>query len=209
MAIFSNFDGLIDVTAISLGAVLGSLIGSLITLAIRRWLTKRDAAEAREASKKEFALSLHVRFNSVEVLKARTEAEKLMVRNTGKHLYDLKADRDTDLGAFWMVAREYEFLGIAIEEEMADKEIVAKYFGEIFSYWNLHFRTVYAGTGFSIVQRLNSLERFFEKHHTAETLEKFRQNSMGEINRLRSEADLHEFDFDKASEHHEVAVHKS
>ncbi|MEM6486889.1 MAG: hypothetical protein AAF677_01245 [Pseudomonadota bacterium] len=198
MAVFSNLDGLVDVTAISLGAVLGSLIGSLITLAIRRWLTKLDAAEAREASKKEFALSLHVRFNSAEVLKARAEAEKLMVRNTGKHLYDLKADKDTDLGAFWMVAREYEFLGIAIEEEIADEEIIAKYFGEIFSYWNLHFRTAYAGTGFSILQRLDSLEKFFKKHHTAETLEKFRRSSIGEINRLRGEADLPEFDFDKA-----------
>lgn len=191
-----SFLSIFDVTAISLGAVMGSLMGSLITLGIRRWLARRDAAAALEARKKDFALSLHSRFNSAEVLKAREEAERLMIRHTGAHLFALKSDADAKVSALWMVAREYEFLSIVIEERAIDERIIAQYFVEIFVYWNLHFDTIYDNTDFVIVKRLKSLEAFFRKHHDASVLATFRQRSIDEVNRLRNEAGLGAFVFD-------------
>ena len=154
----------------AISGLIGGLVVVLFGFILRRYYANKDAEQLRNFRKLEFTLDLHTRFNSGEVLKARGCAEDFVLTYPGKRFSDL---RSTDNVHFpWLVAREYEFLSIAVQEKMVDRDIVAKYFFEIFMYWKQHFQQGYKGEKFELVTNLKELDKFFKEH--AKTSEKYK-----------------------------------
>jgi hypothetical protein len=189
--------GIVDLGTISLGAVIGTIIGGLVSFFIRRNFEKKDQAREQARGQKKFAIDLVSRFNSNEVLKARELAENFLLKHTGEKFQDIRSE-DPGLSSVWLVTREYEFLSLAIEEELIDRDVAAKYFFEIFMYWNQHFRFGFAGENFEVVRRLRYLEEVFKSHpYTQPLFEQMDEKQQKHINRLRQANRLPTFDFSK------------
>jgi hypothetical protein len=191
----SEAQGFFSLGQVSIGALVGSIIGALIAFFVRRGFAKADEKELAQHRRKETAIELHDRFNSSEVLKARAEAEKFLLEHVGKKFQDIPGT-DTRINSVWLVAREYEFMSIAISEELADGDIVAKYAFEIFVYWLQHFRCGFAGEKFDTIARIKALEEFFRKHlSTKNRWQEMEQRQRRHINRLLKAAGKTEFEF--------------
>ena len=117
--------GFFSLGQVSFGALIGSIVGALIAFFVRRKFAKADEKELAQHRRKETAIELHDRFNSSEVLKARADAENFLLEHVGEKFQDIHGE-DTRINSVWLVAREYEFMSIAISEKLADGDIVAK-----------------------------------------------------------------------------------
>lgn len=182
---------------ISFGALIGGIIVAAINFFIRRFFAKKDEQEIRSFRRREFTLELHARFNSNEVMKARADAEQFLLNNIGKNCQDPDLREETS-NAVWLVAREYEFLSIVLEEEIVDKNLVAKYFFEIFIYWDQHFEYWFNGENFEIISRLKFLNDFFiENNFTSNRHAEMKVRQQKHINKLlemRNKTTYFEFD---------------
>lgn len=194
----ADASGFLSLGQVSLGAVAGSILGALVAFFVRRHYSKKDEKERTEHRRKETAIELHDRFNSAEVLTARAEAEKFLLEHVGEKFQDITVD-DPRLNSVWLVAREYEFMSIAIQEDIADKNIVAKYAFEIFVYWLQHFRFGFKGEQFDTVARIKTLEDFFREHSSTKARwEEMEERQRNHINRLLTAAGKPRFDFSTA-----------
>lgn len=183
---------------VSIGAVVGSFLGALAAFFVRRYFAKKDETELADHRRKETAIELHDRFNSAEVLKARAEAEKFLLEHTGERFQDIAGD-DHRINSVWLVAREYEFMSIAIDEGIADKNIVAKYAFEIFVYWLQHFRFGFKDEKFDTVARIRAFEDFLRQHpSTKDRWRAMEDRQRKHLNRLLKAGGKREFDFSKA-----------
>lgn len=185
---------------VSIGAVVGSFLGALAAFFVRRYFAKKDENELADHRRKETAIELHDRFNSSEVLKARADAEKFLLQHTGEKFQEIKGD-DQRINSVWLVAREYEFMSIAIDEGIADKNIIAKYAFEIFVYWLQHFRFGFKGEQFDTVARIKALEDFFKQHSsTKDRWKAMEERQRRHINRLLASTGRPKFDFSQADD---------
>ena len=192
--------GFFSLGQVSFGALIGSIIGGLIAFFVRRSFAKADEKQLAKHRRKEAAIELHDRFNSSEVLKARADAEDFLLQHVGQKFQDIRGT-DPRINSVWLVAREYEFMSIAISEELADADIVAKYTFEIFVYWLQHFRFGFAGEKFDTVARIKQLEDFFRKHHsTKDRWDEMEEKQRQHINRLLEAAGKQNFDFSKGAD---------
>lgn len=182
---------------VSFGALIGSIIGALIAFFVRRGFAKADEKELANHRRKETAIELHDRFNSSEVLTARADAEDFLLQHVGQKFQDIRGT-DKRINSVWLVAREYEFMSIAISENLADGDIVAKYAFEIFVYWLQHFRCGFAGEEFDTILRIKALENFFKYHpSTSARWSAMEERQRNHINRLLTASGNFEFDFSR------------
>lgn len=189
--------GFFSLGQVSFGALIGSIVGALIAFFVRRKFAKADEKELAQHRRKETAIELHDRFNSSEVLKARADAENFLLEHVGEKFQDIRGE-DTRINSVWLVAREYEFMSIAISEKLADGDIVAKYAFEIFVYWLQHFKCGFADEKFDTVARIKELEEFFKKHpSTKDRWQEMEERQRSHINRLLKAANKPEFDFSR------------
>lgn len=183
---------------VSFGALFGTLVGALVAFFIRRYFAKKDESELASKRLRETAIELHDRFNSKEVLEARAEAEEFLLGHVGEKFTNIRGE-DKRIKSVWLVAREYEFLSVAIEEKIADEDLIAKYAFEIFVYWLQHFRFGFEGEVFDTVKRIRALEDFFKRHpSTKDRWQEIEDRQRAHINSLLEAEQKPRFDFTTA-----------
>lgn len=148
----------------SIGAIVGSIIGSYGGYLLRRFHQKKDEKIELENNRHKYALELHEKFNSNEALEARWKAAEFLLDNIGKKYGELRLLENDSLNSVFAVSRKYEFLALAIKYNLVNENLVAELFLEIFMYWNLHFDHFFIDENFELIDRLKYLDEFFKNH---------------------------------------------
>src|SRR5262245_26876027 len=126
--------------------------------------------DKKEKSKTTY--DLYKEFNSGELLKSRTEADKIPKRYPDKTLDDLYALLNTEERThIWHVIHFYQRLSAAVEYEQIEPKMVRKLFGYVFYWWYINcFEQQLVPIKWDASYQIENLNLWFERTSNKEDL---------------------------------------
>ncbi len=175
----------LKIVAGALVTLFSTVVGAGVAFAFARLqireqtrLNRESLLEQRELQialvKQELAFDMHREFNGESLLRARTEATKLLENNPGLSYHDLDLKlKEAEARPLFLVSGFYDRLALALQHDRIDTALVPELFGPYFIWWwldALRDRLVAADPEWPESVRLTWLYAWLRDHSTAQEL---------------------------------------